>query len=189
MKSLSESAAPAPSADDQAARLTIAAAALRAAVERGAPYRAELTAVQALGAQPSATSPLNSFAATGVPSAAALSKELAALMPALQRDSQTSSGASGFLDRLAANARHLVRVTPVDAPAGNDPSAVIARIGVDADRADIAAALDDVAALPDSAKPLAADWLAKAKAREAAIAASRQIAAAALAGLSKPASQ
>ena len=72
---------------------------------------------------------------------------------------------------------------------GNDPSAVIARIDIDAARGDIAAALDDIAALPDSAKPLAADWIKKAQARNAAIAAARQIAADALAALSKPAAQ
>ena len=88
-----------------------------------------------------------------------------------------------FLGRLEANAQHLVRITPVDAPAGNDPSAIIARIDADAARADIAAALTDIAALPESAKPLAADWVKKANARDAAIAASRQIAADALAAL------
>jgi len=187
---LAENAAhSAPGTNDQAARLTVAAAALRAAVDRGQPYQAELAAVQSLGAAPDAISPLESFATTGVPSAAALSHDLAMLAPALQRATTTSSGATGLFDRLAANARHLVRITPVDAPTGNDPSAVIARIEIDADHADVAAALDDVAALPDSAKPLAAGWLKKAKAREAAVAASRQIAATALAGLSKPASQ
>ncbi len=51
VKSLSDNAAhPASAADDQAARLAIAAAALRAAVERGAPYQAELAAVQSFGA-------------------------------------------------------------------------------------------------------------------------------------------
>jgi hypothetical protein len=72
---------------------------------------------------------------------------------------------------------------------GNDPSAVIARLTLDAAGADIAAALSDVAALPNSAKAAAADWVQRAQARDAAIAASRQIAADALAGLSKPAAQ
>jgi hypothetical protein len=190
VKALSENAAhPTEGANDQAARLTIAAAALRAAVERGAPYRAELAAVQSLGVTQDATAPLQSFAATGVPTAAALAHELAALTPDLRRASEPSSGGSTFLERLEDHAQHLVRVTPVDAPAGNEPSAVIARIQVDAEHADIAAALTDIAALPEAAKPLAADWVGKAKAREAALAASRKIAAAALAALNKPASQ
>jgi len=107
----------------------------------------------------------------------------------LRRASEPSSGPTGFLGRLEANAQHLVRITPVDAPVGNEPSAVIARIEADAARADIATALTDIAALPDAATPLVAGWVEKAKAREAAITASRRIAAAALAGLSKPASQ
>jgi hypothetical protein len=72
---------------------------------------------------------------------------------------------------------------------GDAPAAIIGRIERDAAHADIAAALTDIAALPDRAKPLAAGWVAKAKAREAALAASRQIAAAALVALGKPNSQ
>ena len=66
-------------ADDRATRLTVAAEALRATVERGAPYQAELGAVTALGADASATAVLAPFAAQGVPSAAQLGHELAAL--------------------------------------------------------------------------------------------------------------
>ena len=101
----------------------------------------------------------------------------------------TAPGDVTFLGRLEANAQHLVRITPVDAPAGNDPASIIARINADAAHADIAAALTDLAALPDTAKPLAADWVKKAQARDAAIAASRDIAAAALAALSRPPGQ
>ncbi len=190
VKALSENAArPAAGADDQAARLTIAAQALRDAVQREAPYRAELAAVQPLGVTANAVAPLEPFAATGIPGAAALAQDLAALTPDLRHASEPSSSATGFLGRLEANAQHLVRITPVDAPAGNEPSAVMARIEADAAHADIAAALTDIAALPEAAKPLAAGWAGKANARQAAIAASRQIAADALAGLSKPASQ
>jgi hypothetical protein len=190
VKALSDNAAhPAAGANDQAARLTIAAAALRAAVERGAPYQAELTTVQTLGVDQSATVPLVPYAASGVPSAAALAQELAALTPALERASDTAPSEAGFLGRIESSAQRLIRVTPVDAPMGNDPSAVIARLTLDAAGADIAAALSDVAALPNSAKAAAADWVQRAQARDAAIAASRQIAADALAGLSKPAAQ
>ena len=42
-------------ADDRVMRLAIAAEALRAAVERGAPFPAELAAVKTLGADPKAT--------------------------------------------------------------------------------------------------------------------------------------
>ena len=174
---------------DRAARFTIAAEALRAAVERGTPYQAELAALGALGVDQKATAPLEPFAASGVPSTAALAHELDALTPALQQASEPESGDATFLGRLKANAEKLVRVTPAGAPAGNDPAAVLARIRFDAAHADIAAALAAIDALPDSAKSLAAAWGKKAAACEAALAASRQIASDALTALAKPPAQ
>jgi hypothetical protein len=173
-------------ADDRAARLTVAAEALSATVERGAPYQAELAAAKSLGADPSATAPLEPFATAGVPGVGPLAHELASLIPALRQAAEPASSDSSFLSRLESNAQHLVRITPVDAPSGDDPSSVVTRISVDAAHADIAAALADIAKLPDAAKPLAAAWVEKAQARNAAIAASRKLAADALAALSKP---
>jgi len=177
------------SSEDRAARLTVAAQALDAAIARGAPYQAELAAAKALGANETTTAPLAPFAASGVPRATVLGQQLAELVPALRRAAEVPAGSNSFLGRLEANARHLVRITPVEAPAGNAPSAVIARIEIDASQADIAAALNDIAALPDKAKPVVAAWAAKAKAREAALQAGRQITADALTAMSKPAAQ
>jgi hypothetical protein len=176
-------------ADDRAARLTVAAEALRAAVERSAPYQAELAAVKSLGADQSATAPLEPFAEAGVPRAAALAHELASLVPALRQAAEPAASNSSFLDRLENNARRLVEITPIDAPPGDDPASVVTRISVDAAHTDIAAALADIAKLPDAAKPLAATWVEKAQARNAAIAASRKLAADALAALSNPSPQ
>jgi hypothetical protein len=177
------------SADDRTARTTVAAEALRAAVERGVPYQAELAAVKSLGVDESVSAPLEPFAAEGVPSVALLARELTALTPALLHVSGAAPSENSFLGRLQANAEKLVRVSPVDAPPGDDPGAIIARIDVDARRSDIAAALAEIARLPEAARSLAAPWVKKAEAREAAIAASRRIAADALAALGKPAQQ
>lgn len=189
VKTLSEQVAHPATGVDQAVRLTVAAQVLSAAVERGAPFQAELKAVQALGAAPNATAPLEALAAGGVPRADALAHDLAALLPALRRAADTTPADATFLDKLKANMQGLVQITPLDAPPGNDPAAVITRIEIDANRADIGGALREIAALPDRAKPIAADWAKKAQAREAAIAASRSITAGALAALSKPAAQ
>jgi hypothetical protein len=177
------------SADDRAARMTVAAEALRAAVERGVPYQAELAAVKSLGFEDSVLVPLEPFAADGIPSVAILARELTALTPALVRMSGATPSEDSFLGRLQANAQKLVRVSPVDAPPGDDPGAIIARIDVDARRSDIAAALAEIVRLPDAARSLAAAWVKKAEAREAAIAASRRVAADALAALGKPPQQ
>jgi len=63
---------------------------------------------------------------------------------------------------------------------------VVTRIGVDAARADLAAALADIAKLPEAAKPLAAAFVQKAQARNSALAASTKLAADALKSLGKP---
>ena len=57
------------------------------------------------------------------------------------------------------------------------PSAVLARIEVDAAKADIDGALADLGKLPEAARAPAQGWIAKAKARQAALAAARQFAA------------
>jgi hypothetical protein len=189
MKSLSTDAQRTSSADDRAARLTVATEALRAAVDRGAPYQAELAVAQALGADKTATAPLEPFAADGLPNAAALAHEFALLTPSLLQASGAAPRESSFLGNLEAHAQKLVRITPIEAPAGDDPASVIARINIDAARGDIAAALAGIARLSESARALAASWVKKAEAREAASAASRRIAADALAAIGRPAPQ
>ena len=187
IKGLAAATAPLTSsgADDRNARLTIAAEALRAAVERGAAHQAELSALQSLGVDAKKTEALDPFAASGVPSAQALARELEALIPALQNAAEPRSADATFLDRLKANAEKLVRITPVNAPTGSEPQDVIDRIRRDAAQNDIAAALTDINVLPDSVKPLATAFTKKAAAREAALAAVRQIAADALAALTQ----
>jgi hypothetical protein len=177
------------SADDRAARATVAAEALRAAVERGVPYQAELATVKLFGADPDAIAALEPFAADGLPSAILLGRELSGLTPALQKASGAASSEGSFLGRLEAHAQNLIRFTPVDAPRGNDPSSVVARINIEAAHGDIPAALADIARLPEGARSLADGWVKKAQAREAALGASRRIAADALAALNRPASQ
>jgi hypothetical protein len=90
--------------------------------------------------------------------------------------SGASAPESGFLERLQANAGKLVRIRPVTAPTGDNPSAVLARIEIDAANADIAAALADLGKLGASRAPAQA-WIAKTQARQAALSAARQYAA------------
>jgi hypothetical protein len=179
-------------ADDRVMRLAIAAEALRAAVERGAPFAAELAGVRALGADPKALAPLEPFAVQGLTSAAELSRELAALTPALSRATEPQPSNTSLLATLESRAQKLVRITPVGSaalPAGDDAAAVIGRLNVDAAHGDIDAALGEIAKLPDDARALAKAWADKAGARQAALAQSRRIAAEALTALAKPESR
>jgi hypothetical protein len=160
--------------------------ALRTAVERGTPFTAELAAVKSLGADQTTIAPLAPFAASGVPSAATLAQELATLTPALTEAVEPKQTQNTFLDRIEVNAQRLVRFTPIDAPAGDDPRSVATRIGIEASHDDIDAALADIAKLPDAGKAVVASWVQKAQARNAAIANSRQLTINALAALGKP---
>jgi len=165
------------SSADIAARLALSAAGLRDAVASGAPFAAELAQAKSLGADDKILAPLAPFATAGVPTPAVLVQELRALLPAMLKISGAQAPEAGFLERLQANAGKLVRVRPVDAPPGDDPSAVLARLELDAAKADIAAALADLDKLAIATRAPAQGWIAKAQARQAALAAARQYAA------------
>lgn len=155
-------------ASDAAARLAVSAVALREAVFSGAPYAALLAQAKALGASDKWLTPLGQFAASGVPSSQALAQELRALLPAMTKlAAPQTAPEGGFIERLQANASKLVRVRPVDAPAGEDAAAVLARIEAAASKADIPAALAEILKLPEPVRAPALAWMAKVQARQA----------------------
>ncbi len=174
-------------AGDRAVRFALVASGLRSAVERGAPYSGEFKAATALAPDAQLLAPLEPFAATGVPTAEALGRELAALAPQLAGTGNAAVAPdTGYLERLQAHAERLVRVRPVSAVAGDDVTAVVARIEVKAKQADLAAALTELRKLPESARAPAAAWMKKAEGREAAVAAAQRTENAALAALANP---
>ncbi len=172
-------------ASDRAARLALIATALRNAVISGAPYAAELAQAKSLGADAKMLAPLEAFAANGVPAKNALANELIKLIPALRKAAGEQKATGNFLERLQANASKLVRITPVEAPAGSAPAEVLARIEAEAAHADITGALADLAKLPDNVRSVATDWIAKAKTRQDALSAARSFAADAARALGK----
>jgi hypothetical protein len=161
-----------------ATRLALAAQALRNAIVSGAPYPRELAQANALGADAGRLERLQPFAATGVPSAASLAQQLRTLLPQIRKIAAPQAQATGsFLERLQANAGKLVHISPVNAPAGDDASDVLARLEVESAHNDIAAAAADIGKLPEAAQAPAKDWLARVKARAAALAAADDLAA------------
>jgi hypothetical protein len=172
--------------DDRGSRLAIAANALRAAVERGEPFVAELTAARSLAPDADRLAALEPFAAGGIVSASALARDLTALIPALLRAGLSLAPDAGFLEKLQANAERIVRVRPVGEAGGHDPASAVARIESRAARADIEGALAELKALPEAIRAPADGWIRTAEQRAAAIAASRQFAREALLALGKP---
>jgi hypothetical protein len=169
---------------DRAVRLVLVATALNAAVERGDPFAGELAAAKALGADPKLTAALEPFAAAGLPTTAALARELSALAPSL-RPAASAPVREGFLDRLQVNAEKLVRVRPTEEVVGTDAAAIASRVEAKAAQEDIAGAQAELAKLSTTARAPAEAWLKQAQARAAALDASRRLAADALSGLGK----
>jgi hypothetical protein len=179
-----ESAKP---ADDVPLRRIVAAALLDGLVRSGDPYTAALASAKSLAPGPDALKPLDGFAASGVPSAVTLSRELLVLVPKLSPPSpENSTTGSSLVDRLQAGAAKLVRIERTDAP-GNDRSNVVARVTAAALRNDVNEARRELNTLPPGDRSAAQGWIEKANARDAALATSRQFATDAMTALAKPA--
>ena len=167
---------------DRAVRLALAANALNAAVERGEPFATALATVKALGGDPKLVAALEPFAASGVPSAAALEREFSELAPSLQASAVPREGVLG---KLQANAEKLVRIRRIDEAPGSDAAAILARSEAKSSRGDISGALAEMAQLPPQARAPAEAWIKRAQAATAARDASRRLAADAFAELGK----
>jgi hypothetical protein len=177
-----ESAKP---ADDTALRRVVAASLLDLSVRQGDPYAAALTAAKSLSPDPDALKPLEPFAATGVPNAANLSRELLTLVPKLSPPADAAAPTGGIVDRLQEGASRLVRIERTDAT-GNGRGAVIARVTAAALHNESNEARRELMTLAPADRAAAESWLAKADARDAALAASRKFAADAMTALAEP---
>jgi hypothetical protein len=163
----------------------IAATLLDVAVRHNDPYAAQLTAARSLAAKPEMLKPLDTFAAAGIPTPVALSRELLNIVPKLSPPPEAPAAGAGIVERLQAGASKLVRIERTDG-VGNDRGAVVARVTAAALRNDFVEARRELKTLPDADRAPAQAWLDKADARDAALAASRKFADDAMAGLAKP---
>lgn len=181
---LAKTAIPPPPAD-KAMRAAFATTALRAAIERGDAFTTELAAVKALMPGAVGVATIEPFAASGVPTPAALQQAFATVEAEVAKAAAPQPADAGFMDKLQAKAERLIRIRPVDSPQGDDPAAVVSRIAAQLARADVAAAITEANKLPQEAQPPLGAWLASAKARQAAVEAARALARDALAALGR----
>ncbi len=175
-------------ADDAPLRRMVVAGMLDAAVRQGDPYGAALGAGRALAQNPAGLAPLEPFAATGVPSIAALCRELLPLIPKSSAPAPKPAPAdAGWLARLEANASRLIRIERDDdtsPAAGRD--AVFARASAAAKRDDLASAVRELSTLSPAERGPVQPWLDKVEARDKALAASRQFAADSMSAFGTP---
>jgi hypothetical protein len=179
-----EKIADARTMDDKPLRHVVAAALLDVAVRHGDAYESQLTAARSLAVKPEVLKPLDSFAAAGIPTPVALSRELLNIVPKLSPPAETQTSGTGIVERLQAGASKLVRIERTDG-VGNDRGAIVARVTAFALRNDFVEARRELKTLSDADRAPAQAWLDKTDARDAALAASRKFADDAMADLAK----
>jgi hypothetical protein len=173
-------------ADDVPLRRLVAASLLDVLVRVGDPYVTALATTKSLAPNADSLKPLEAFAAKGVPNVNALCRELLTIVPKLapQAPDNTATTGTGIVDRLQAGAAKLVRVQRADAT-GDDRGSIVARVTAAGLRNDLAEARRELNTLPPADRAAAQAWLDKADARDAALAASRNLAADAMAALAQ----
>ncbi|QQO14949.1 hypothetical protein JJB99_01780 [Bradyrhizobium diazoefficiens] len=179
-----EKIADAKALDDKPLRYVVAAALLDVAVRHGDPYQSQLSAARSLTAKPDMLKPLDTFAATGIPTPVALSRELLNIVPKLSPPAEAPAASAGIVERLQAGASKLVRIERTDG-VGNDRGAIVARVTAAALRNDFVEARRELKTLAEADRAPAQAWLDKTDARDAALAASRKFADDAMADLAK----
>ncbi len=171
--------------DDKPLRYVVAATLLDVAVRHNDPYETQLAAARSLAAKPEMLKPLDAFAAGGIPTPVALSRELLNIVPKLSPPPEAVASGAGIVERLEAGASKLVRIERTDG-VGNDRSAIVTRVTAAALRNDFVEARRELKMLSAADRSPAQAWLDKADARDAALAASRKFADDAMADLVKP---
>lgn len=154
-----------------------AAAALNAALLRGAPYADELAAVRAFIPDANVAA-LTASAGQGIPPARVIAARWRQAVDAAPPPPPPAD--AGVVDRFITNARSLVQITPIGAPEGTDPGARRARLLDALDRADLSAALTEWNAMDETFRKATGEAAAQAKGRVDAEAASASLQASAL---------
>ncbi|MGL4813045.1 MAG: uroporphyrinogen-III synthase [Beijerinckiaceae bacterium] len=162
------------------------ATALAAAFQRGAPYRAELDAMQTAGGDPALLTPLAAYADKGAPGGAALGRDFAAVLPAVLKAIAPPADDTSVIGRLRAMVGGAIKVRPVGSSADASPAGLVARIEAALPRGQIADALTAWQALPDGVKTASAAFGAALKSRVEAEAATRKLVEQATQALARP---
>jgi hypothetical protein len=144
--------------------LAIATAALKAAMDRGAPFLAELETFAAIspGAQVDALRP---FAEKGVPTREDLIAEVESASAAMLAAARPVDPQAGFFDRLLHSAESLVSVRPIGSVEGEGAPERIARMEAALGSGELATAVAEFDGLPEAARAAGAGFGERLKAR------------------------
>ncbi|MFB9982115.1 COG4223 family protein [Mesorhizobium kowhaii] len=145
--------------------LAIAASALKAALDRGAPFSAELETFAAISPDAPQLATLRAYAEKGVPTRAEIASQADAAANAMVAAATPVDENAGFLQNLMSSAESLVKVRPIGAVEGAGAPETVARIEVAVNQGDYAKALSEYDTLPEAVRAAGADFAGKLKAR------------------------
>ncbi|EJT03549.1 hypothetical protein RCCGE510_18953 [Rhizobium sp. CCGE 510] len=114
--------------EDVAVARAIAAAALKAAIDRGGPFLAELDTFAGVAPDDPTVADLRAFAETGIPSRAELVRQVPDVATAIVEAVNQPDPNESWSDRLMSSAKSLVSVRPVGNIEGESVEAVAARL-------------------------------------------------------------
>ncbi|MEZ2223020.1 COG4223 family protein [Rhizobium sp. RCC_161_2] len=153
-----------PSQESAVAR-AIAAAALKAAIDRGGPFQPELDTFANVAPDDPAVADLKNFAQTGIPSRADLIRQVSNVTTAIIGSMQQDDPNQSWSDRLLSGAKSLVQVRPVGNVSGDSVDAVAARFEDKVKNGDLPGAITEWNSLPDAAKSASAAFKQSLEAR------------------------
>jgi len=143
--------------------IVVALDALNQRIEHDAPLAVPLKTLSGLAVDPAKLAIFMPYADKGLPNSRTLVEAFAALAPALLPVEPSASG--GFLDRMWANAKKLVKIRARSDPAATDPAALVQRMGAALAQGRWQEALETGAHLPPQAQDKAGDVLKLVQAR------------------------
>ena len=155
-------------AETPATAVIIAASALKAAIERGVPFTAELDTLAALAPDAPQIADLRALAADGVPTRAQIAEESDAAANAMIAAARPVDPQAGVIDRLMGSAMSLVQVRPVGMVEGDGVPEIVARLDAAVQAGDYERAIAEYDALPEPAKTAGATFIEKVRARQSA---------------------
>ncbi|MEQ1952774.1 phage tail protein [Mesorhizobium sp. CN2-181] len=145
--------------------LAIATAALKSAVDRGAPFQAELETFAAIVPNAPELATLRAYAEKGVPTRETLLAEAEPAAAAMIAAAKPVDPNAGYFDRLLSSAESLVSVRPIGEVEGTGVPEIVARMEVALKAGDLDKAVTEFDALPDTAKAAAGSFGESLKAR------------------------
>ena len=138
--------------DDVEVAVAIASAGLKAAIDRGGPFTAELSTLEGISPEDPAVKELKTFAASGVPSRTTLVADFPKVADTILAASRSDDPNQSFTDRLMSSAFSAIQVRPVGEVEGEGPEAIVARMEARLTNGDLPAAAAEWAKLPEPAK-------------------------------------